>query len=290
MNELKLSHITKRYGGFIALDDVSFTLSNGTYALLGPNGAGKTTLINIIMGLIKQTSGSFSFNGKEHRANDKEYLSKLGFMPQYPRFYGGFTAYQLMEYMSALKGINDSGRIARLLEFVNLTDVKDKKIGTFSGGMRQRLAIAAALLSDPALLILDEPTAGLDPNERMRFRNTLSQISGERIILIATHIIPDIQSIADEVLILSNGKLKAKGSIESVCKPLDKKVWQISLESKSELDSITGSSKVSSVIRNDSTYTVRVVADEPPYDNAVTVTPTLEDLFYELCGTAEDDK
>lgn len=193
MNELKLSHITKRYGGFIALDDVSFTLSNGTYALLGPNGAGKTTLINIIMGLIKQTSGSFSFNGKEHRANDKEYLSKLGFMPQYPRFYGGFTAYQLMEYMSALKGINDSGRIARLLEFVNLTDVKDKKIGTFSGGMRQRLAIAAALLSDPALLILDEPTAGLDPNERMRFRNTLSQISGERIILIATHIISDIQ-------------------------------------------------------------------------------------------------
>lgn len=289
MNELKLSHITKRYGSFTALDDVSFTLGNGTYALLGPNGAGKTTLINVIMGLIKQTSGSFSFNGKEHRANDKECLSKLGFMPQYPRFYGSFTAYQLMEYMSALKGLNDSGRIAKLLEFVNLTDVKDKKIGTFSGGMRQRLAIAAALLSDPALLILDEPTAGLDPNERMRFRNTLSQISGERIILIATHIISDIQSIADEVLILSNGKLKAKGSIESVCKPLDKKVWQISLESKSELDSITGS-KVSSVIRNDSTYTVRVVADEPPYANAVTVTPTLEDLFYELCGTAEDDK
>ena len=289
MNELKLSHITKRYGSFTALDDISFTLGNGTYALLGPNGAGKTTLINVIMGLIRQTSGSFSFNGKEHRANDKEYLSKLGFMPQYPRFYGSFSAYQLMEYMSALKGINDSSRIARLLEFVNLTDVKDKKIGTFSGGMRQRLAIAAALLSDPALLILDEPTAGLDPNERMRFRNTLSQISGERIILIATHIISDIQSIADEVLILSKGRLKAKGSIESVCEPLDKKVWQICLESKNELDSITGSSKVSSVIRNDNTYTVRVVADEPPYANAVTVTPTLEDLFYELCGTAEDE-
>ena len=258
MNELILSHITKRYGGFTALDDISFTLSNGTYALLGPNGAGKTTLINIIMGLIKQTSGSF-------------------------------TAYQLMEYMSALKGLNDSGRIAKLLEFVNLTDVKDKKIGAFSGGMRQRLAIAAALLSDPALLILDEPTAGLDPNERMRFRNTLSQISGERIILIATHIISDIQSIADEVFILSNGKLKAKGSIESVCEPLDKKVWQISLDSKSELDSITVDSKVSSVIRNDSTYTVRVVGKKPPFENAVTVTPMLEDLFYELCGAAEDE-
>lgn len=209
---LEIKNLTKSYGNKIALKDVSYTFDNGIYGLLGANGAGKSTLMNLITDNVLKDSGSILYNGKDIIGMGAEYRSLIGYMPQQQGFYEHFSAKMFLYYIAEIKGIKkkDARRqVERLLEIVNLSDVADKKIGSFSGGMRQRVLLAQALLGDSKILIFDEPTAGLDPKERIKFRNYIKNISGDKIIIIATHVVSDIETIADEVVIMKDGKICA---------------------------------------------------------------------------------
>jgi len=210
--ELIIDRISKQYKNRIAVDRVSVTLHQGVYGLLGANGAGKTTLMRMLCGILTPTSGTITFDGTD--VSSEEYRAILGYLPQDFGYYPEFTAMDFLLYLAALKGIPKSQakrRARELLELVSLQDVSRKKIKTFSGGMKQRLGIAQALLNDPKLLILDEPTAGLDPKERVRFRNLIEQLGKNSIVLLSTHIVSDIEHIADEILMMKDGQLIYQG-------------------------------------------------------------------------------
>ncbi len=211
--ELIFDQVTKKYNTKLALDQFSLTLTPGVHALLGPNGAGKSTLMNILVGLLLPTEGQILFDGREVRGMGEEFRELLGYLPQNPGFYPSFTGRQIMLYYSALKGLkNPEKRVDELLEMVNLKEDAKKKYRAYSGGMKRRLGIAVTLLNDPKLLVLDEPTAGLDPKERIRFRNVLQQLSKDKIILVATHIVSDVESIADNIILLKEGRIVALGN------------------------------------------------------------------------------
>ena len=219
--ELIIDRLTKQYQNKIAVDRISLKLHQGVYGLLGANGAGKTTLMRMICGILKPTSGRVSFDN--HDVTTEEYRSELGYLPQDFGYYPEFTGMDFLLYMAALKGLDKSyakRKASRLLQVVSLQDESTKKIKTYSGGMKQRLGIAQALLNDPKILILDEPTAGLDPKERVKFRDLIAELGKESIVLLSTHIISDIEHIADIVLILKDGQLiyegKQDGSIEDL--------------------------------------------------------------------------
>lgn len=210
--ELLIDRVSKQYGNKIAVDRISLKLNKGVYGLLGANGAGKTTLMRLLSGILKPTGGEILFDGKD--VSSEEYRSILGYLPQDFGYYPDFTGEDFLLYMAALKGISKplaKKQAAELLELVTLQTVGKKKIKTYSGGMKQRLGIAQALLGNPQLLILDEPTAGLDPKERVRFRNLISKIGQENIVLLSTHIVSDIEHIADTVLMMKNGQLIYEG-------------------------------------------------------------------------------
>ena len=210
--ELIIDHVSKQYKNHIAVDRVSVTLHQGVYGLLGANGAGKTTLMRMLCGILTPTSGTITFDGTD--VSSEEYRAILGYLPQDFGYYPEFTAMDFLLYLAALKGIpklQAKRRARELLELVSLQDVSRKKIKTFSGGMKQRLGIAQALLNDPKLLILDEPTAGLDPKERVRFRNLIEQLGKNSIVLLSTHIVSDIEHIADEILMMKDGQLIYQG-------------------------------------------------------------------------------
>lgn len=210
--ELIIDRVSKQYKNRIAVDRVSVTLHQGVYGLLGANGAGKTTLMRVLCGILTPTSGTITFDGTD--VSSEEYRAILGYLPQDFGYYPEFTAMDFLLYLAALKGIPKSQakhRARELLELVSLQDVSRKKIKTFSGGMKQRLGIAQALLNDPKLLILDEPTAGLDPKERVRFRNLIEQLGKNSIVLLSTHIVSDIEHIADEILMMKDGQLIYQG-------------------------------------------------------------------------------
>lgn len=210
--ELIIDRVSKQYKSRIAVDRVSARLHRGVYGLLGANGAGKTTLMRMLTGILTPTSGTITFDGMDVTTED--YRGILGYLPQDFGYYPEFTAMDFLLYLAALKGIPKSqakGRAKELLELVSLEDVSRKKIKTFSGGMKQRLGIAQALLNDPKLLILDEPTAGLDPKERVRFRNLIEQLGKDSIVLLSTHIVSDIEHIADEILLMRDGQLIFQG-------------------------------------------------------------------------------
>ena len=210
--ELIIDRISKQYKNHIAVDRVSARLHQGVYGLLGANGAGKTTLMRMLTGILTPTSGTITFDGMDVTTED--YRGILGYLPQDFGYYPEFTAMDFLLYLAALKGIPKSQakrRAKELLELVSLEDVSRKKIKTFSGGMKQRLGIAQALLNDPKLLILDEPTAGLDPKERVRFRNLIEQLGNDSIVLLSTHIVSDIEHIADEILLMRDGQLIFQG-------------------------------------------------------------------------------
>lgn len=216
---LEIRNITKRYGSHTVLDDINLTFEQGIYGLLGENGAGKTTLLSIVMGILQPDAGSILHHGRAVTDRDREYYGNIGFMPQYTTFYPEFTAEEFLKYMCVLKGIpgrHQKERIAGLLEKVNLMSDARKKLKAFSGGMRQRVGIAQALLNQPEILILDEPTAGLDPMERIRFRNLISDISEDRIVILATHIVQDIEYTADHVILLHEGKISVQGTPEEL--------------------------------------------------------------------------
>ena len=283
---LKIKNLSKFYGTKKALDQLSFELNNGIYALLGPNGAGKTTLINILVGVLQPTFGEIFCNDKPILNCEQDYLNQIGYLPQNPSFYKQFTAEEFLKYMAILKGVPKekiSNKIDDLLTSVNLLDVRHKKIGTFSGGMRQRIGIAQALINDPGLLILDEPTAGLDPKERIRFRNILSKLSRERIIILATHIVSDIDYLADWIILLKQGQLLALKKPVELLNEIKQDVWEISVL-ENELDEFMNSFSVSSATYMDGVYKLHIVDDDFYSEKAVGAPPTLNDVYLKCFG------
>lgn len=284
--ELELKNITKKYSKKTALSDVSLNLKNGVYALLGPNGAGKTTLINIITGLLMPTSGTVLFNGTAIGKNMQEYISKIGYLPQYPQFYKNFRADEFLRYMAVMKGIEKKridSLVNELIEKVNLTNDSHRYIGQYSGGMRQRLGIAQALLNNPEILILDEPTAGLDPKERIRFRNLISQLSENRIVILATHIVSDVESIAKEVILLKNGEVLQIETPMNLISQMEGKVHLVQCIPE-KLEEYMNSFCISNASVCNDRYLLRIVSDNPPTENAEITIPNLEDAYLYYFG------
>lgn len=230
--KLEIKNIHKNYGKVQALKGISMELDAGVYGLLGPNGAGKSTLIQIITGNLSASDGEIFYDGKNVKKNEKSYKKILGYVPQSQGIYDSFTARQFLEYMAILKDVDKrsiSRQIRSILEVVGLTDVKDRKLGGFSGGMKQRVLIGQALLGNPKIVILDEPTAGLDPKERIRIRNFISKIAKNKIVLIATHVVSDVESIAKEIILLGGGVIAGKGTPEELCESLNGRVWECNI-------------------------------------------------------------
>ena len=235
MYELKLRHVTKKYGDKLALDDFSFTFREGIYGILGANGAGKSTLMNLITDNLKRDGGNILFRGREIRYLGQHYRKVLGYMPQQQGMYEGMTAESFLVYLARLKEIPRRelmNEVDRVLDMVGMDDVRHHRIRSFSGGMKQRVLLAQALLGDPKVLILDEPTAGLDPKERARLRNHIYQLAQERIVLLATHIVSDIEAIADRILLLKDGRLLRYGTPEELITSLPE-TWKPVLHSLS---------------------------------------------------------
>ena len=277
--QLEIQNISKDYKTKKALCDVSFVLENGVYGLVGPNGAGKTTLINILVNVINQTKGSVLYEGKDIRKNLDDYLDVVGYLPQYPKFYREFGCEEFLKYMCELKGIKKRKRkqvIAQALELCNLTQDKERKIKEFSGGMRQRLGIAQAILNNPKILILDEPTAGLDPKERIRFRKIIADLSTERIVILATHIMEDVESIANQVLLMREGRLIGIKSTEELLEEIQGKVGAKSISLK-ELPSYEKQYVISNVKYEGETCIIRYLTAEVPEEESVV--PKLEEVY-----------
>lgn len=284
--ELRFENISKKYKGKYALKDFSATLGNGVYGLLGTNGAGKTTLINLFMGIIKSDGGEIYLDGKNIKNMGADFLGNIGYLPQHPQFYKNFSVLEFLRYMCVLKDIpknEGEKRINELLETVNLTDAVSKKVGALSGGMRQRLGIAQAMLNDPGILILDEPTAGLDPRERIRFRNLISKFSENRIIILATHIVPDIEFIANKIILLHEGHLLKHDSPADLCAELDGKVWALELPVPDVPGALVHHT-ISNMAREGEGIKLRIISPDKPHSDAVNVSANLEEVFLYHCG------
>lgn len=287
--ELRFEKLCKAYSKKQALTGFDITLTSGVHALLGPNGAGKSTLMNILAGLLRQSSGDILLDGKSVFTMGAAFREMLGYMPQELGFYPSFTAQQTLEYYAVLRDVSDSkNRIAQLLELVNLQGDKDRKIKGYSGGMKRRLGIALALLNDPQILILDEATAGLDPKERMRFRNVISQIGFGRIVIFATHIVSDIESISDDCLLLKDGMLIDSGSSESLCAKLSGCVWDIPMTER-EAEEYILSHNCANITKRDSGIFVHTVCAQKPSENAQPAAVTLEDVYMSHFGSDCDE-
>lgn len=289
--EIVINNVSKRYKDKYALKNFAATLHEGVYGLLGENGAGKTTLINIFVGILRSDSGTIKVDGQDVRALGKEFLSQIGYMPQYPIFYRDFTVKDFLLYMCALKNIptHKAGeRVTELLATVNLMDAQDKKIGALSGGMRQRVGIVQAMLSDPKILILDEPTAGLDPSERIRFRNLISRFARGRMILLATHIVSDVECIAREILLLKQGTLLQQGTPAALEQSVMGKVWAVTAGAEDSA-LLTDRYCVSNMKQEAENFSLRIVEDRCPIKSAQPVKPNLEDVFLYYCRGKSHD-
>ena len=287
--ELLLDRLTKHYGSKTAVEQVSAALEPGVYGLLGANGAGKTTLMRMLCAILEATSGEVYLDGKNIVTMGADYRNVLGYLPQDFGYYPGYTAAEFLMYISALKGVPKKiakKRSRELLEEVGLSDVADKKIRTFSGGMKQRVGIAQALLNQPDILILDEPTAGLDPKERVRFRNLLSDYAGDKIVILSTHIVSDIEAIADEVLLMKNGKFVLQGAVPDLIRKVDGKVWELAVapeEAKRWQAKLT----VANLRHEGRQVVLRMISDRRPDEAAVLCEATLEDLYLYYFPTEE---
>jgi len=294
VNRLEIKNLTKSYGNKNANNNITLTLENGVYGLLGPNGAGKTVLMKQICTLIKPTEGEIIYNGKNIYSIEDEYRGFLGYLPQEFGVYKNFSAKKFLQYVAALKNLNKkeaNKKIDELLNLVGLYDVRNKAVGKFSGGMKRRVGIAQALLNDPEIIILDEPTAGLDPQERTRFRNLLSDISKDKIIILSTHIISDIESIAKETIMIKNGEIIMKGSHREILSDMNGKVYTIKTDNENQLEEIRLKYKVVNLQRGMDFTELRIVSDEPiNYENAEVAEPRFEDVYmfyFDLENTKE---
>lgn len=281
MHELKLMDVQKKYKDKEAVRKFNYTFTNGVYGLLGENGAGKTTLMRLICGVLQPTGGSIYCDNIEIVSMGAEYRKLLGYLPQDFGYYGDFTAERFLRYMAALKALPEdyaNSRIDELLDMVELKNVKKKKLKTYSGGMIRRIGIAQALLNNPEILILDEPTAGLDPKERVRFRNVISSLGKNRMVLLSTHIVSDIDYIADRILIMKNGELIQEGTEKEITDKVEGCVWKC-IVSEKEAGQITSSFIVSNMRSRGESVELRIVSKRQPVVGAENIESTLEDAY-----------
>ena len=304
--KLILQNISKSYGSVRALSDFSAELTPGIYALLGPNGSGKTTLMHILTDNLRADTGVVLYaDGDQEPQNVRDmgesFREKLGFMPQYPGMYPNFTAKQFLQYVAALKGVGEKQKkrerdaqiekqITEILDELELSDVAHRRIGTFSGGMKQRLALAQAVLGDPKILILDEPTAGLDPKQRIAVRNYISRISQDKIVIIATHVVSDIEFIAKEIIMLRKGKIVNMASPQDLLRELDGKVWEVCVEQDqiADMQSNFVVTNIATSEKHAGKAVLRVLSDAQPTEDAVILAPTLEDYYLYVFGNREE--
>jgi ABC-2 type transport system ATP-binding protein len=279
--KLSIENVGKRYSGNVwALRRFSLELKPGVLGLLGPNGAGKTTLMNILATITRASEGTVMWNDADVAKDPNALRAVLGYLPQDFGVYPNLSAQEFLEYLAAVKGLDATAarrRIDQLLNVVNLADVRGRPLGGFSGGMKQRVGIAQALLNDPRLLIVDEPTAGLDPEERVRFRNLLSDLSGERIVILSTHIVSDVEATATDIALISNGALVAHAAPEELLRSVEGRVWEWVVPS-ADLNAVKQVYRVSNTARRSDGVHVRVLTEEPP-QSARPVQPTLEDAY-----------
>lgn len=290
---LSIYNITKSYKNNLALNSFTITLCPGIYALLGPNGSGKSTLMNIITDNLKADSGEITYTSDDGVTENVlkmgvRFREKLGFMPQYPGLYPNFTVERFMWYMAALKGLpkeKAKNDIPEILAAVELDDVPKRKIGALSGGMKQRLTLAQAVLGDPEILILDEPTAGLDPKQRISIRNYISRIAFNKIVIIATHVVSDIEFIARDIIMLKKGVIVDNAPPHELTKKIEGKVWNVPCL-ESEVQSMQNTFRVTNIARDEESGNVslRVLSDEKPSEDSKIVTPTLEDYYLYIFG------
>ncbi|MCQ2464944.1 MAG: ATP-binding cassette domain-containing protein [Oscillospiraceae bacterium] len=278
---LEIKKLVKKYGDFTALSDISLTLDKGVYGILGANGAGKSTFLNLITDNIKRTSGEILYNGKDICSLGASFRKKVGYTPQLQGMYEDFTAGQFMRYIGSLKGMKRGKckkQITELLTLVGLNESRHKKLGSFSGGMRQRVLLAAAMLDDPEILILDEPTAGLDPEERIRLRNHIAEISADRTVLLATHVVDDIECIADRVILMKKGRLLRFASPSDLMEEIAGKVGEYhgTFEEVCELKEKYGKGQT---IRRRNGYIFRAAEDDLPETFEPVNDITLEDVY-----------
>ena len=289
--ELKLDNLTKRFDDFTAVNDINLTLANGVYGLLGVNGAGKTTLMRMLCTLLKPTCGKIYCDGKDIFEMEGEYRNLLGYLPQDFGFYPEFTVQDYLLYIATIKGIRPvvaRKRTKELIKKVGLTKVANKKMKKLSGGMKRRAGIAQAMLNNPKILILDEPTAGLDPNERIRFRNLICELSEERLVLLSTHIVSDIEYVANQILMMKDGAIMNKGTLDEILDSMPEKVWTC-VVSQQEVSEITKQYKVSNMKSEQQGVELRIISLEKPYEEAVCVRPSLEDVFLYYFGEKDGD-
>ena len=279
--ELTLQNITKKYERVLVLNDISLTLKPGIYGLLGANGAGKTTLFRIICRLMEPTHGSIKFNGKNVNQQAEAYRTNLGFLPQDFSYYPDFTGMRFMLYIAALKGLNNTvakKRSLELLKQVGLEEMKDIKIRKYSGGMKQRLGIAQAMLNNPQILILDEPTVGLDPKERVKFRKLINSFANNKIVILSTHIVADVEYIADEIIVLKKGMILNKGTTDILLKEIQNHVWECFVN-MDQINLFEDKFIVSNRKYTENGAVLRIVSTNQPALNAKKVEPSLEDLY-----------
>ena len=281
MPELTLDRITKHFKNKIAVDNVSLWLKEGSYVFLGANGAGKTTLLRMICGVLKPTAGEIRYDGAEIGRLDGDYRCMLGYLPQDFGYYPDFSARRYLEYLAACKAIpRDLSRdkVQEMLRLTGLEADQRAKIKTFSGGMIRRLGIAQALLNDPEILILDEPTSGLDPKERIRFRNIISSLSKGRIIILSTHIVSDVEFIADKILLMKQGRIESQGAVGEITRDIEGRVWEY-LADQEEALRMNDIFAVSNLKNEGEKVRLRIVSDACPREGAVPVHPGLEDVY-----------
>jgi ABC-type multidrug transport system ATPase subunit len=282
---LCLEAVSKRFrGGNFGVRDVSLELTSGVIGLLGPNGAGKTTLMQMIATITRPTSGRILFEGGDVAKRPNDLRRKLGYLPQDFGVYENLTALEFLTYFAALKGVHSKKRVLEMLESVNLHTVADRALGGFSGGMKQRLGIAQALVNDPMLVIVDEPTAGLDPEERVRFRNVLSEIGFGKLVILSTHIVSDIESIATQIAVMKEGRLLTIATPEALLRTAQGNAWK-SVVSSEQFDQLRTTLKISGAIRKPDGVHIRFVGPQPAI-TATPVEPELEDAFLYLMNFA----
>ena len=289
--ELKLNNLTKKFGDFTAVDHVNLTMTNGVYGLLGVNGAGKTTLMRMLCTLVKPTGGTITYGGKNILQLDGRYRKLLGYLPQEFGFYPEFTVQDYLLYIASIKGIRPvvaKKRAKELIGKVGLAKAANKKMRMLSGGMKRRAGIAQAMLNDPRILILDEPTAGLDPNERIRFRNLISELSEERLVLLSTHIVSDIEYIANEIWLMKDGRIIQQGTLDQMLSSMPEQVWVGHVE-KQRVSGLISQYKISNMKAEGNAVELRIISREQPLPGAVCVQPTLEDVFLHYFGEKAGD-
>lgn len=290
----KIANISKSYGKTKALIDFSATLTPGIYALLGPNGSGKSTLMNIITDNLKADSGQILYGDEESAVEDTlkmgvRFREKLGFMPQYPGMYPGFTVENLLWYMATLKNVGGhlkgkerkdyiKDQIHEILDTVELSSAAGKRISALSGGMKQRLALAQAVLGDPKILILDEPTAGLDPKQRITIRNFISRIAFDKIVIIATHVVSDVEYIAKDVIMLKKGVIESIGTPAELLQTIEGKVWSLKADEE-QIPELQKNFRVTNISKSDDGIFLRILSDAQPVATAQSISPTLEDYY-----------